>query len=127
MTAKCACRKVCYTPISNEDGTCIEQWMCLDCKSIFVRKVGNVAQPNACPQLCEGWRDATKEFPEMINGVCPDVLIREEFDDPELGTMYRYCIGIYLKDGKWIERINGKEYILYDVKYWMPIIPPAFV
>ena len=53
MTAKCACRKVYYTPISNEDGTCIEQWMCLDCKSIFVRKVGNVAQPNACPQLSD--------------------------------------------------------------------------
>lgn len=46
MNEKCACRKVEYMPITNEDGSYIEQWMCLECKSIFVR------QP-AAPDMAE--------------------------------------------------------------------------
>lgn len=34
----CACVKVKYDPVRNENGTCSERWLCLSCKTEFIKK-----------------------------------------------------------------------------------------
>ena len=82
-------------------------------------QVGNVAKPDACPQLYEGWRDTSKELPETRD----DVIICNK-------TNQCVSVGWYnsehnLGEGKWLIRTANFD---GDVELWQPLPSPrAFV
>ena len=81
-------------------------------------QVGNVAKPNACPQLCEGWRDATKELPELD---VPVIVIIPDVHYPAYAFRANNAneFMVYYVSG--VKRCN-------TVLAWMPLpSPPAFV
>ena len=53
MNKKCACLNVKFMPIEWADGKKEEQWMCLECKSIFVRKESAMCEANSNPVLAD--------------------------------------------------------------------------
>ena len=72
-------------------------------------QVGNVAKPNACAQLCEGWRDASKELPPIEHQA---YFVYDK--EGSMGFAHYLGEGIF---GGWP-----------DVIAWMPLpSPPAFV
>jgi hypothetical protein len=83
----------------------------------------NVAKPNACPQLYEGWRDANKELPpEKVTeniwekGMSDNVLIFLE------GSYHIACY--HHRAEKWmIPGFCGE----WKPKAWKKITPPSFV
>ena len=86
-------------------------------------QVGNVAQPDACAQLCEGWRDASKELPpekETENiwekGMSDNVLIL-------LGGCYHIACYHHRAEKWMIPGFCGE----WKPEAWKKIVPPAFV
>ena len=84
---------------------------------------GNVPAANACPQLCEGWRDASKELPpekETENiwekGMSDNVLIL-------LGGCYHIACYHHRAEKWMIPGFCGE----WKPEAWKKIVPPAFV
>ena len=53
MKEQCSCRKVDYIPIRNEDGSYTEQWMCMECKSVFIRNKSAMCEADTHSPLAE--------------------------------------------------------------------------
>lgn len=102
------------------DGDGFLAYQCPNCMKIFYShdKPRNVAKPNACPQLYEGWRDANKEFPE-IEG---EYLCISKWITNDLGQIF-YRI-FYFDGKKWLtDNIYDQRFVA-----WRPLPdPPAFV
>jgi hypothetical protein len=86
-------------------------WTCFSCA---VEEIGNVAKPDACPQLCEGWRDVNKELPN-------------DYDDVLIANHRFVSVGwcAFDEDKKWHIRT-----VIYEgeVLYWRPLPdPPVFL
>ena len=78
-------------------------------KDYIKEQIGNVAKPDACPQLYEGWRDMRKELPPADFGV---YFVYDK--EGSMGFAHYLGEGIF---GGWP-----------DVTAWMPLpSPPAFV
>ena len=53
MNEKCACLNVKFMPVELPDGEKEERWMCLECKSIFVRERSAMCEANSNTMLGE--------------------------------------------------------------------------